>query len=54
MGFSGATVADQEDRFGTFDIAALGQFVDLRGRYLRRFTEVETPPASSCEAGGRP
>jgi hypothetical protein len=32
-------IADEDDRFGTFDVAALGQFVDLGGRDLRRLAE---------------
>ena len=34
MRLAGAAVADQDDGFSAFDVAALGEFMDLRGRDL--------------------
>jgi hypothetical protein len=34
-------IAYKDDRFGAFDVTALSQLVDLRGRDLRRLAEVE-------------
>jgi hypothetical protein len=41
MGFAGATVADQDDRFGLGDVVALGQFMDLLRRDSGVAREVE-------------
>src|ERR1035441_6599218 len=41
MSLSGATIADQNDWVRAVDIAALNQFMDLGGLYLRSLAEVE-------------
>jgi hypothetical protein len=41
MGLPGATVADQHDRLGARDVAAVGELADLGRRGLRRLGEVE-------------
>ena len=41
MGFAGAAVADEDDRFGFGDVVALGQFMDLLSRDPGVAREVE-------------
>lgn len=41
MALAGAGIADQQDRLGAFEIAALGQGADAGRRDVRRLREVE-------------
>ena len=41
MALAGARVADQQDRFGAFEITAFGQGTKPRSRDIRRLREVE-------------
>ena len=41
MGFARPRIADEHDRLGAFDVAALGQFAHPRRRDQRRLAEVE-------------
>ena len=41
MRFAGATIADQDDRFGAFDVAALSQLVDPGCMDMGSLAEVE-------------
>src|ERR1700675_4816878 len=41
VGFAGTTIADEDDRFGPFDVCALREFVDLHRRDFGALREVE-------------
>ena len=41
MGLAGAALADEQDRFGALDIAALGQVAHLRRGHIRRLRVIE-------------
>ena len=41
MGLAGAAFADEQDRFGALDVAALGQVAHLRRGHIRRLRVIE-------------